>query len=612
MDDAAMTRPPAAVQLPLAGPEPVDDLLGARRLERLTVTFLALGLLARCVRYFLRFPLWEDESFLCANFIGRDFRGLLEPLHYQQVSPILFLWLELAVTRVFGYTEMTLRLMPFLAGVASLFLFHRLARTCLTGLPRLFAVAIFSVTYGTIRYSAEAKPYGIDLFVSLLLATCAVNWLSRPESNHWLWLLTVLVPPALGLSFGAVFVSGGLALALAWTIVHERRWRALAPWAAFCTTLLAGFVVVYWVNVRAQCAAELESMREYWVAQFPPLRDPLAFLAWVVRVHAGDLMAYPAGGLQYQSSLSALCWMAGLAVLARRRQAPFLLLALGPQMLTFVAAVLRRYPYGGPIRLNFYLAPFTCMVIAYGASALLARLARRRRGALAATHVALLGLAVVGLTCVVRDFASPYKNVSDARARGFAQWFWFNAEQGGEVACLTSDLGITFAPEQFAKINFSAQYLCNQRIYSPRHAAGEPVRWDRISPARPLRCVYYRVNALPFDERAFAAWLEDMQSRYELHDRESYPAVRIGKMGDVRFVDAIEIFRFVPREGSETPVMEMAQTKGLAPPLKRPGAPGGRKSMDHHSSPGEAPGLSRHAGRRGSTPPVVASITADD
>src|SRR5947207_15964900 len=113
--EAEITPSPAATLFPLTSPRGADGILSPRRLDQWTLAFLLLGLLARCVRYFLRFPLWEDECFMCANFLDRDYRGLLEPLHYHQVSPILFLWMQLTVIKLFGYPEMTLRLVPFLA-----------------------------------------------------------------------------------------------------------------------------------------------------------------------------------------------------------------------------------------------------------------------------------------------------------------------------------------------------------------------------------------------------------------------------------------------------------------------------------------------------------------
>src|SRR5207253_6653569 len=67
---------------PLSSPENSSSLLDPRRLKKWTLAFLLLGLAARCVRYFLRFPLWEDEAFLCVNLIDRDYAGLTDSLEY--------------------------------------------------------------------------------------------------------------------------------------------------------------------------------------------------------------------------------------------------------------------------------------------------------------------------------------------------------------------------------------------------------------------------------------------------------------------------------------------------------------------------------------------------
>src|SRR5215475_9182409 len=102
---------------------------------------------------------------------------------------------------------------------------------------------------------------------------------------------------------------------------------------------------------------------------------------------------------------------------------------------------------------------------------MLAWAARQRWNAARSLNGFLGVLALVGVVCMGRDLAAPYKNISDQRARGFAQWFWFNLEQNNEVACLTSDLHVypSVDEKQFWELNYSAQYLCNQRIYSPRH-----------------------------------------------------------------------------------------------------------------------------------------------
>jgi 4-amino-4-deoxy-L-arabinose transferase-like glycosyltransferase len=121
------------------------------------------------VRYLLRFPLWPDEGFLATNFLDRDYLGLLAGLDNHQVAPLLFLWTQLTVVKLLGFSEYTLRLFPLACGVGGLLLFADLARRLLKGLPLVLAVGCFAGTYALIRYSCDAKPYSSDVLVAVVL-----------------------------------------------------------------------------------------------------------------------------------------------------------------------------------------------------------------------------------------------------------------------------------------------------------------------------------------------------------------------------------------------------------------------------------------------------------
>src|SRR5262249_37438358 len=122
-----------------------DQPIGPDFIRRAIWAFVGLGLVLRAVTYAMRFPLWGDEAFVAATFISRGYRDLLQPLDYGQVCPLLFLWGELAVVKLFGFNEWSLRLLPTVASMASLFLFSHIAGRIFRGVPRLLAVAIFAV-----------------------------------------------------------------------------------------------------------------------------------------------------------------------------------------------------------------------------------------------------------------------------------------------------------------------------------------------------------------------------------------------------------------------------------------------------------------------------------
>ena len=181
---------------------------------------MIVGLALRLTRYLLKFPLWEDEAGLSANLLDRGYGQLLQPLHYCQVAPTLFLWGQLTIVKLLGFNEYALRLIPFLCGMASLPLFRHVAGRLLQGVSLVLAVGLFAVAYPMTRYAAEAKPYGCDLLVALALLALAVEWLRRPDQTRWLWCLAALVGPAVGYSFPAIFMAGGVSLVIAWGMVR--------------------------------------------------------------------------------------------------------------------------------------------------------------------------------------------------------------------------------------------------------------------------------------------------------------------------------------------------------------------------------------------------------
>ena len=205
---------------------------GADWHARWIMLFLAVGVAIRLIRYLLRFPLWGDEAMLAMNFLDRDYAGLMQPLHFHQVAPLLFLWIELAAIKLLGFHEWSVRLFPLLCSLASLFLFHRLARLLLRGAPLVLAVGIFAVTYSGLRYAAEMKPYGGDLMISTLLLLLAVRWWRQPDDTRWLWALAAVAPLALGLSYPAVFVAGGVSLSVAGVLLSTRSRRGWGAWCA--------------------------------------------------------------------------------------------------------------------------------------------------------------------------------------------------------------------------------------------------------------------------------------------------------------------------------------------------------------------------------------------
>ena len=205
-----------------------------RLLIQATSAFVALGVLLRLARYVMNYPLWWDEAFVAVNFIRRDYVDLLKPLDYGQVCPILFLWCELAIVKLLGFSEWSLRLFPLGCAVASVFLFRHVAGRLVRGLPLLLAVAIFATSFHPILHAADVKPYASDLLAALILLAIAVEWWRAPNQSSWMWVMAAVVPLALALSHPAIFVATGNVLAFAPVVVKVRRRKDLDRLRGIC------------------------------------------------------------------------------------------------------------------------------------------------------------------------------------------------------------------------------------------------------------------------------------------------------------------------------------------------------------------------------------------
>src|SRR5207249_9801607 len=91
----------------------------ARWLERATWVFVGLGVWLRVARSLMDYPRWWDEAFLAVNLIRRGYLDLFWPLDYNQVCPVLFLWIGLTLVKLLGFYEWSLRLFPLACAVPS-------------------------------------------------------------------------------------------------------------------------------------------------------------------------------------------------------------------------------------------------------------------------------------------------------------------------------------------------------------------------------------------------------------------------------------------------------------------------------------------------------------
>lgn len=468
--------------------------------------FVGLGVLLRLVRYAMDFPLWSDEARLAANFVHGDFGIIGRPLRYQQVAPLGFLAVEMAAVKLLGFSTWSLRSFALACSVASVPLFHHVARRLLEGRALLIAVAFFSAAWWPVKFGAEAKPYASDLLVALALLALALEWLRAPGRVGWLWGLAAVAGPAVAMSFPSAFVLAGIFLALGPTVLRCRRARAVIPFlllaivpAAIFTALLPAYRLSPQIH---------DYMERYWADAFPPRDGVLHLLAWLVQVHVGNLFAYPAGCESGGSIITAAGFFAGVHELWKRRQGAVLALGLAPLALNLAAAAFHRYPYGDQVRTMQYSVPLICIYAGLGLSSLIDSITAPATRKWATGGLVSVSLAV-GAAHLAFAWIHPFELRRDLRLREFAQRFWGEVSRGADVACAECHLGLAVWPRQWEAGNWTNYFECYERIYAPCCRAPEGGRVGPPTGPLPLRVVFF--NERPGNDEVSSEWFRKMR-----------------------------------------------------------------------------------------------------
>ncbi len=138
--------------------------------------FIVLGIFLRLYRYLSNSSLWVDEAKLALNIVNSSFFDLLGPLiNPPQFAPVGFVLSTKFLTVVFFENELTLRLIPLISAILSIFLFFSICKKLLDQKSLLIAVSFFSISEYLIQYSSEFKQYSSDVFFSLLLVYMALK-----------------------------------------------------------------------------------------------------------------------------------------------------------------------------------------------------------------------------------------------------------------------------------------------------------------------------------------------------------------------------------------------------------------------------------------------------
>ncbi len=337
---------------------------------------LLYGILTRFAQYLSNRSIWFDESLLVMNILERGYLELLSPLDNVQAAPPVFLLLTKLLTELFGHTEYILRLIPFISGIAALFLFAKLAGRLLGRKALPPALALLVLSDRAIYYSAEAKQYSVELLMTIIILLAALYFYKQGYGLKETVILGLTGCLVIWCAYPSVFVLAGTGITLFLFALKEKkedRGKVMAKLGLIAMLWSTSFAVNYLFI--AGPASRNEAFYIFFKDNFLPFPPAtLSDLGWYPQTVI-NLFCNPLGFSIPHAALLVVIITAGAVALWKTNSRFSLGLILMPLAVLAVVSAMRYYPITD--RLVLFTVPLLYLIIGEGIYHVTAALSRR-------------------------------------------------------------------------------------------------------------------------------------------------------------------------------------------------------------------------------------------
>lgn len=309
-----------------------------------------VGVVLRLRAYLFDRSLWLDELFLWSTLGDAELLRAFRPLGEGQVAAPGFVLLAQLSRRILSDSEFALRLLPLVCGIVSLPLFAWLSKRVVGSFGAIAGAWFLALSPHAIYYSADFKPYSLDLLLAIVCLLVTTRLLREGRSPSLRFLALGLV--AIFLSLPAALVVGGCGASCFLEALRRRDGRECWRLLCFASAWIALFVVQHQAVLSHH--HDNRDLVDYWVrlGAFPSsgVAGHLLFAPRAIF----EALSNPGGFGDEWGRVTPTTWGAsalfvlGLLV-SFRKDARFARMSLAILALVIVAGMLRLYPLSGRV-----------------------------------------------------------------------------------------------------------------------------------------------------------------------------------------------------------------------------------------------------------------------
>ena len=339
----------------------------AKLLKIFIAIILLWGIAIRIILLLQNRDLIIDEANIARNLYERGFAHLALPLSYEQYAPPVFLWIEKFFALLFGYSEYALRLYPFLAGIASLFLFTFVMKEIASLRSAWYPLFLMAVSYTFIRYSSEVKQYMPDMMITLAMILMALKTDARKMSAGKFFIRWLLVGSlAIWASMPAVFVLTGIGSYYLYICIRQKDYNKLKTVFGVGFVWVVQFLFYYIAILRPQANSDyLQRYHyDYFLFLIPNGIDHLKHNWYVFR----ELLQQASGYENWSWKFNFILMITGIVLLFKNNTAKAFLIII-PLIVTLLAAALHQFSLIP--RVALFTMPLILILIGFGFEKLL-------------------------------------------------------------------------------------------------------------------------------------------------------------------------------------------------------------------------------------------------